>query len=132
MIDKTIVDFTIAYFQTCTDIKNKVTNQDLDRQIQNAVGTRPLTEGGIRALIHHIRVHHSIKNDSGSEGWICGCTDGYYLSYNGFDIITHLNQFEGKIRKMMVVHKRGMETLKNKMYHIQQEFDFNKKADEKH
>ena len=70
-------------------------------------------------MIHQIRVHNPIHNEDGQVGWVCGNSDGYFLSYNAIDILTHLNSFEGKIRKMMVVHKKGMETLKNKIYYMQ-------------
>lgn len=119
MIDSQITDYVIGYFKEKTNRRKMITNQQLDLLLQQDLGCRAFSDGGIRALIHQIRVHNVIRNQEGEVGWICGTHDGYYLSYNAIDILTHLNQFEGKIRKMMVVHKKGMETLKNKIYYMQ-------------
>jgi hypothetical protein len=123
-MEKFITDFVVDYFKAKTSKKKQITNQQLDELIQLELGTTPFSEGGIRALIHYIRVHIVIENEEGEKGWICGTADGYYLTYNAVDILTHLNQFEGKIRKMMLVHKRGMSMLVDKIYYKQAEMQF--------
>ena len=104
--------------------KKQITNQKLDELLQLELGTNPMSEGGIRALIHYMRVNVNIENEEGEKGWICGTSDGYYLTYNAIDILAHLNQFEGKIRKMMLVHKKGMSMLVDKIYYKQSSMDF--------
>lgn len=119
-----ITDFVVDYLKSKTSKKRQITNQELDELLQLQLGTTAFSEAGIRALIHYIRVHITIENEQGEKGWICGTTDGYYLSYNAVDILTHLNQFEGKIRKMMLVHKKGMSMLVDKIYYKQAEMQF--------
>jgi hypothetical protein len=123
-MEKFITDFVVDYFKSKTKKNKQITNQELDILLQTELNVRPLSEGGIRALIHYIRVHIIIENEEGEKGWICGTSDGYYLTYNPIDILTHLNQFEGKIRKMMLVHKRGMSMLVDKIYYKQAEMNF--------
>ena len=123
-MDKLITDYVVNYFKTSTSRKKQITNQNLDELLQLELKTKAFSDGGIRALIHFIRVHIVIENEEGEKGWICGTSDGYYLTYNPIDILTHLNQFEGKIRKMMLVHKRGMSMLVDKIYYKQQEMNF--------
>ena len=123
-LDSSIVDFVVEHFKAKTTKRKQITNQQLDTLLQTEMNTRPFSDGGIRALIHHIRVHRTIVNENGEKGWICGTTDGYYLTYNAIDILTHLNQFEGKIRKMMLVHKKGMATLSEKIYYLQSKMEF--------
>ena len=123
-MEKFVTDFVVENFKNKTSKKKQITNQSLDELLQLELGTKAFSEGGIRALIHYIRVNISIENAEGDKGWICGTSDGYYLTYNAVDILTHLNQFEGKIRKMMLVHKRGMSILSNKIYFLQQELQF--------
>jgi hypothetical protein len=123
-MEKIITDFVVDYFKKKTKKNKQITNQELDILLQTDLGVRPLSEGGIRALVHYIRVNIVIENEEGEKGWICGTSDGYYLTYNAIDILTHLNQFEGKIRKMMLVHKRGMSMLVDKIYYKQAEMNF--------
>lgn len=130
MIDLMIVDFVIDYFKKNTSKRKVITNTNLDLLLQREMGCRPFHEGGIRELIHQIRVHNTIKDDNGEVGWICGRADGYFLSYNAIDILTHLNKFEGNIRSMMSVHQKGMETLKNKIYHKQTTLKFSKTTED--
>lgn len=124
-MEKFITDFVVEHFKANTSKKKQITNQNLDELMQLSLGITPFSDGGIRALIHYIRVHITIENEQGEKGWICGTVDGYYLTYNPIDILTHLNQFEGKIRKMMVVHKKGMSMLVDKIFYKQQELNFN-------
>jgi hypothetical protein len=124
-MEKFITDFVVEHFKNNTSKKKQITNQNLDELLQLSLGVTPFSDAGIRGLIHYIRVHITIENEQGEKGWICGTIDGYYLSYNAVDILTHLNQFEGKIRKMMVVHKKGMSMLVDKIYYKQQELKFN-------
>lgn len=123
-MEKFITDFVVDYLKTKSSKKKQITNQKLDELMQLELGITPFSEGGIRGLIHYIRVHITIENEQGEKGWICGTVDGYYLTYNAIDILTHLNQFEGKIRKMMTVHKRGMSMLVDKIFYKQQELNF--------
>lgn len=124
-MEKFITDFVVEHFKANTSKKKQITNQNLDELMQLNLGITPFSDAGIRALIHYIRVHITIENEQGEKGWICGTVDGYYLTYNPIDILTHLNQFEGKIRKMMVVHKKGMSMLVDKIFYRQQELNFN-------
>ena len=119
-----ITDFVVNHFKHKTSRRKQITNQQLDDLLQLELGTTAFSEAGIRALIHFIRVHITIENEQGEKGWICGTTDGYYLTYNAVDILEHLNQFEGKIRKMMLVHKKGMSMLVDKIYYKQAEMQF--------
>jgi hypothetical protein len=123
-MEKFITDFVVEHFKNNTSKKKQITNQNLDELLQLSLGVTQFSDAGIRALIHHIRVHITIENEQGEKGWICGTVDGYYLTYNAIDILTHLNQFEGKIRKMMVVHKKGMSMLVDKIFYKQQELNF--------
>jgi hypothetical protein len=123
-MERFITDYVVKYFKEKTKKNKQITNQELDILLQTDLGVRPLSEGGIRALVHYIRVNIVIENEEGEKGWICGTSDGYYLTYNAIDILTHLNQFEGKIRKMMLVHKRGMSMLVDKIYYKQAEMNF--------
>lgn len=123
-MEKFITDFVVDYFKAKTSKKKQITNQELDELLQLQLGTTAFSDAGIRALVHYIRVHITIENEEGEKGWICGTTDGYYLTYNAVDILTHLNQFEGKIRKMMLVHKKGMSMLVDKIYYKQAEMQF--------
>jgi hypothetical protein len=107
-----------------TTKNNQVTNSELDAYIQNKLETKPVSEGGIRAYIHHIRLHVDITNDKGHKGWVCGTSDGYYVTYNPYEILDHLRSFEGKINKMMQVHRKGMSILMDKVYYKQQKFEF--------
>jgi hypothetical protein len=119
-----ITDFVVDYFKKKTSKKKQITNVVLDELLQLELGTTAFSESGIRGLIHHIRVHIVIENEEGEKGWICGSHDGYYLSYNAVDILAHLTQFEGKINKMMLVHKKGMSMLVDKIYYKQAQMDF--------
>ena len=123
-MDSLITEFVVDYMKRRTSKKNQITNTQLDSLLQTELGAKPMSEAGIRALIHHIRVHITIVNEEGENGWICGSTDGYYVSFNAIDILTHLQAFEGKIRKMMAVHRRGMSMLVNKIYYKQSELKF--------
>ena len=123
-MEKFIIDYAVDYFKTSTSKKKQIKNQELDQILQIQLGITPLSEGGIRGLIHEIRKNVSIENEEGSKGWICGSSDGYYLSYNPLDILTHLMQYEGKINKMKTIHQKGMELLRTKIYYSQQEINF--------
>jgi hypothetical protein len=123
-MEKFITDFVVAYFKQKTTKKKQITNRQLDEVLVNELGVKQFADADIRALIHYIRVHIIIENEEGEKGWICGTSDGYYLTYNAVDILTHLNQFESKIRKMMLVHRRGMSMLVDKIYYKQQEINF--------
>jgi hypothetical protein len=123
-MEKFITDFVVDYFKHKTSKKKQITNRELDEVLMLELGVKSFADADIRALIHYIRVHITIENEEGEKGWICGTSDGYYLTYNAVDILTHLNQFEGKIRKMMLVHRRGMSMLVDKIYYKQQEINF--------
>ena len=123
-MEKFVTDFVIDYMKRHTNSRKPITNQKLDLLLQTELGCTQFHESGIRALIHYIRLHVDIVNENQEKGWICGVSDGYYLSYNAVHILTHLQAFEGKIRKMMLVHERGMSLLVNKLYYKQAEFDF--------
>ena len=123
-MEKFITDFVVGYFKNKTKKKKQVTNVELDNLLQKELNLKPFSDGGIRGLIHYIRVNIVIENEEGEKGWICGTPEGYYLTYNPIDILIHLNQFESRIRKMMLVHKRGMSMLVDKIYYKQSEMKF--------
>lgn len=119
------IDYLIDYFKFNTSKKKPITNQQIDLLLQTSLGTKPIGDGGIRALIHEIRKNYEIYHDDTKErGWVCGNSDGYYLTYNPHDILDHMNQFEGKIRKMMLIHRKGMEVLVDKIYYKQSTLKF--------
>lgn len=119
------IDYLIDYFKFNTSKKKPITNQQIDLLLQTSLGLKPIGDGGIRALIHEIRKNYEIYDDETNErGWVCGNSDGYYLTYNPHDILDHMNQFEGKIRKMMMIHRKGMEVLVNKIYYKQSSLKF--------
>lgn len=123
-MEKFIVDYLVDYFKTKTSKRKQINNQHLDALLQSELGLNPIGDGGIRAMIHYLRVNVVIENDEGEKGWICATSDGYYLTYNAVDILVHLNQFESKIRKMMLVHKKGMAMLVDKVYYKQTQMEF--------
>jgi hypothetical protein len=119
-----VLDFAVDYFKNKTSRRKVVKNQELDAIIQENLGTNPLHESGVRSLIHYIRLNVNFENEEGEKGWICGMSDGYYLSYNAMEILSHLESFEGKIQKMMKIHQKGMSILVNKIYYKQQKLKF--------
>jgi hypothetical protein len=120
-----IIEFVIEYLKKNASKKNPITNQQLDSQIQIAFNLKkPLGDGHIRAIVHDIRRFSDITNKKGEKGWVCGNVNGYFVSYNAYDILEHLNNFEGKIRKMTFVHQEGMKLLVNKMYYKQGKLNF--------
>ena len=123
-MEKFIIDYAVDYFKESTSKKKQIKNQELDQLLQLQLNINPLSDSGIRGLIHEIRRDVVIENEEGDKGWICGSSDGYYLSYNAIDILTHLMGYEGKINKMKMIHKRGMDMLKDKIYYKQQEINF--------
>jgi len=124
-MEKFITDYVVEYFKSMTSKKKQVNNQTLDEVLQRNLGIKSFTPSGIRSLIHFIRLNIIIENEKGEKGWICGTSEGYYLSYNAVHILEHLNQFESKIRKMMLIHKKGMSMLVDKIYYKQQELKLN-------
>ena len=103
-----------------TNKKKTMKNQEIDSLIQKEFKLKnPLTEPKIRECVHYIRLFYDIKNSKDELGWICGTSDGYYISYTPYEILSHLESFEGKIRKMMLIHKKGMSILQNKIYYRQ-------------
>jgi hypothetical protein len=123
-MEQFVVDFVVDYFKTKTTKRKQINNQQLDSLMQESLGTNAFGDGGIRALIHYLRVNIVITNEQGEKGWISASSDGYYLTYNPTDILAHLEQFEGKIRKMRRVHSKGMEILMEKIYYKQTEMQF--------
>ena len=124
MENNTIVSFLIDYFKEKTSHKNPITNQSIDILLQENMKTKELGQANVRGLIHYIRVNFSIKNEEGEEGWICGTSDGYYLSYDPIHIMNHLERFDSKIHKMMLVRKKGYKILENKVYYRQSKLQF--------
>jgi hypothetical protein len=119
------IDYLIDYFKFNTSKKKPITNERIDQLLQTSLGLKPIGDGGIRALIHEIRKNYEIVHeDTQDRGWICGNSDGYYLTYSPHDILDHMNQFEGKIRKMMLIHRKGMEVLMDKIYYKQSKLQF--------
>jgi hypothetical protein len=115
-----LVDYTIEYLKMTTSIGKQITNNSLDGVLQSAFGlSKPLGDGKIREIIHIIRTNHTIYNEEKQLGWICGTHDGYYVTYNPYEIIKSIRSFEGKIRKMNLVVQKGYETLFTKTYYKQ-------------
>lgn len=123
-MENNVLTYLIDYFKHKTSAKKPITNAEIDVLLQNEVKTKEIGQGGIRALIHYIRTNVSIKNEAGEEGWVCGSSDGYYLSFDPIHILTHLESFDGKIQKMMLVRKKGYEILERKVYYRQSKIDF--------
>jgi len=123
-MERFITDFAVDYFKTKTSKAKPITNQELDFLLQKELGIRSLSDSGIRALIHHIRVNVPIRNEDDEQGWICASADGYYLSYNGVDILTHLQSVNGKINKMSMMLMRGKSVLDEKIYFKQSKLEF--------
>lgn len=119
------IDYIIDLLKTKTSKKKPITNQQIDLLLQTDLGMRSVGDGGIRALIHEIRRNYQICHNKTKEvGWVCGNSDGYYLTYNAHDILEHMNQFESRIRKMMLIHRKGMEVLVDKVYYKQSSLKF--------
>ena len=119
-----LIDFTIEYLKKNTSHKKVINNQELDELLQVSLGCNPIGDGGIRNIIHQIRTKHTIQTEEGNKGWVCASNEGYYVTYNPYLILKHLEQFEGKIKKMVHVHRKGMSLLTEKLYFKQLEMDF--------
>lgn len=121
-----MLEYCIDYLKENTSFNKQVINADLDIILQEEFSLRsPLGDGKIREIIHDIRIHYNIENEVGESGWICGTSDGYFISYNPYHISKHLQSFEGKINKMKMVLSKGESVLKFKLYYKQSEL-FNK------
>lgn len=123
-MESNLVAFLVDYMKKKTSPKKPITNNEIDFMLQNELGTKPIADAGIRALIHYIRVNVPIKNENNEEGWICASADGYYLTFDPIHILQHLESYEGKIHKMMLVRKKGYEILERKVYYKQSKIKF--------
>lgn len=115
-----IIEYALESLRN-TNVKKTLNNYELDSILQLGLNIPALGDGKVRAIIHEIRTKEIILNDNNEEGWICGGHDGYWLTYNPYEILKHLEQFEGKIKKMMLVHRIGMKKLTDKLYYKQLE-----------
>jgi hypothetical protein len=119
---KEMLKYTIEYLKDNTSINKQIINNDLDLILQNKFNLNcALGDKRIREIIHDIRIYYNIENKKGESGWICGSHDGYFISYNPYEISKHLQQFEGKINKMKMVLSKGESVLKFKLYYKQSE-----------
>jgi hypothetical protein len=123
-MENNVLSYLIDFFKEKTSHKKQINNQEIDHLLQTNLEIKPIGEGGIRALIHYIRMNVTIKNESGDEGWVCGSSDGYYLTFDPIHILTHLQSFDGKISKMMLIRNKGYALLEKKVYYKQQKLQF--------
>lgn len=123
-MENNILNYLVDFFKEKTSHKKQINNQEIDHLLQTNLEIKPIGEGGIRALIHYIRMNVTIKNEQGDEGWIVGSSDGYYLTFDPIHIMTHLERFDGKISKMMLIRNKGYALLNRKVYYKQQKLQF--------
>ena len=123
-MENNVVSYLIDFFKEKSSYKKQINNQEIDHLLQTNLEIKPIGEGGIRALIHYIRMNINITNKEGDEGWIVGSSDGYYLTFDPIHILTHLDRFDGKIRKMMLIRNKGYALLDKKVYYKQQKLQF--------
>ena len=123
-MENNVVSYLIDFFKEKSSYKKQINNQEIDHLLQTNLEIKPIGEGGIRALIHYIRMNINITNKDGDEGWIVGSSDGYYLTFDPIHILTHLDRFDGKIRKMMLIRNKGYALLDKKVYYKQQKLQF--------
>jgi len=123
-MENNVVSYLIDFFKEKSSYKKQINNQEIDHLLQINLEIKAIGEGGIRALIHYIRMNITITNDDGDEGWIVGSSDGYYLTFDPIHILTHLDRFDGKIRKMMLIRNKGYALLDKKVYYKQQKLQF--------
>ena len=123
-MENNVLSYLIDFFKEKTSHKKQINNQEIDHLLQTNLEIKPIGEGGIRALIHYIRMNVTIKNENGDEGWVCGSSDGYYLTFDPIHILTHLQSFDGKISKMMLIRNKGYALLEKKVYYKQQKLQF--------
>jgi hypothetical protein len=123
-MENNVVSYLIDFFKEKSSYKKQINNQEIDHLLQTNLEVKPIGEGGIRALIHYIRMNITITNKDGDEGWIVGSSDGYYLTFDPIHILTHLDRFDGKIRKMMLIRNKGYALLDKKVYYKQQKLQF--------
>jgi hypothetical protein len=123
-MENNVLAYIVDYFKEKTSHKKQINNQEIDILLQTNMKTKPIGEGGIRALIHYIRINISINNEQGEQGWICGSGEGYYLTFDPIHILAHLERFDSKISKMMLVRNKGYEILEKKVYYKQQKIQF--------
>lgn len=123
-MENNILNYLVDFFKEKSSHKKQINNQEIDHLLQTNLGIKPIGDGGIRALIHYIRINVSIKNEDGDEGWIVGSSDGYYLTFDPIHILTHLERFDSKISKMMLVRNKGYALLEKKVYYKQQKLQF--------
>jgi hypothetical protein len=123
-MENNIVSYLIDFFKTKTSHKKQISNHEIDHALQTNLEIKPIGEGGIRALIHYIRMNVTITNEEGEEGWVVGSSDGYYLTFDPIHIMAHLDRFDGKIRKMMLIRNKGYALLDKKVYYKQQKLNF--------
>lgn len=116
-----ITKFVFDYLIKNTNESKKIINRDLDSIVQLQFNCHPLSEGRVRGIIHEIRTQMPILREDGVTGWVCGDSEGYYVSYNPYRILEHLNQFNGKIMKMQLVYRKGMQVLSDKIFYKQLE-----------
>jgi hypothetical protein len=123
-MENNVVSYLIDFFKEKSSYKKQINNQEIDHLLQTNLEIKPIGEGGIRALIHYIRMNITITNEEGDEGWIVGSSDGYYLTFDPIHILSHLDRFDGKIRKMMLIRNKGYALLDKKVYYKQQKLQF--------
>ena len=110
------VEFLYDYLITNSSTKERLVNQKLAKILKKEFNMKShVHESFIRKCINTIRTKMTIINQSGDLGWVCGDSDGYWVSYNADEIQAHLFAFNGKILKMLAVHQKGQEVLMGKI-----------------
>lgn len=110
------VEFLYDYLITNSSTKERIVNQKLAKILKKEFNMKShVHESFIRKCINTIRTKMTIINQVGDLGWVCGDSDGYWVSYNADEIQAHLFAFNGKILKMLAVHQKGQEVLMGKI-----------------
>jgi hypothetical protein len=110
------VEFIYDYLIKNSSTRQRIVNQKLGKKLRDAFNMKThVHESFVRKCINHIRTKMNIINQTGDLGWVCGDSDGYWISFNADEIQAHLYSFQGKILKMMTVHQKGQDVLMGKM-----------------
>lgn len=110
------VEFIYDYLMKNSSTRERIVNQKLAKVMKKHFEMKGhVHESFIRKCINTIRTKMNIISSTGDLGWVCGDSDGYWVSYNADEIQAHLYSFNGKILKMLAVHQKGQEVLMGKI-----------------
>lgn len=110
------VEFVYDYLIKNSSTRKRIVNQKLAKALKKEFDMKShVHESFIRKCINTIRTKMTIVSEYGELGWVCGDSDGYWVSFNADEIQAHLYSFNGKILKMLAVHQKGQEVLMGKI-----------------